>query len=344
MNKILLKSCVSLVALILLNVGVIYATPISTIETTSIELVSKSRSGRSTFDYIYRATFKNNGSAINNLIGVLSSNAIAIQVIDNLVNIGELSENETVTSIDTITLRIDRRTPFDPSALIWVFDGKFINDNEPPSDDDESLSSGRISTALKEGVLYPVGTDVVLTLNDVQFSTGTGEVTLLHNENLVESLTVNVDSILVPNLLVDGINKIVLYANDNNQNQLVFEITLWAGGNSTFINVLNAQGESITANLKLRLADDETVGFDAVAEGGIYDAVNLPSRTVIIEARTPSNEFGSGALIGGMDSAITITVKRIGEPSDIDNNDFSQGLLGWKINGNGTVTIIPEID
>lgn len=343
MKNTLLKGCMSLAALIMLSTEV-YAAPVSNIEAKSLELKSKTRSDRSTFDYIYRATFKNNSSAVNNLTGVISSDAIAIQVIDNFVNIGKLSENEIITSVDTITLRVDRKTPFDPDALIWVFDGDIIDDNAPPTDDDEPISSGSISTALKEGSLYPVGTDVILTLNDAQFSAGTGEVTLLHNENLVESLIVNTNSIIAPNLLVDGINKIVLYANDSEENQLVFEITLWAGSNSAFISILNTQGELITANLKLRLADDETVGSDAVAENGIYDAVNLPSRTVIIEVRTPSNEFGSGALIGGMDSDITITVKGIGEPSDIDNNDFSQGLLGWEINGNGTVTTIPETD
>jgi hypothetical protein len=43
-----------------------------------------------------------------------------------------------------------------------------------------------------------------------------------------------------------------------------------------------------------------------------------------------------------MDSEITITVIGVGEPSDVDNNDLSQGLLGWEINGNGTVVITPE--
>lgn len=78
--------------------------------------------------------------------------------------------------------------------------------------------------------------------------------------------------------------------------------------------------------------------------GGVYNAVNLPSRTVIIEATTSSNEFGSGALVGGSDPAITITVKGMSEASEIDNNDFSQGLSGWTIDGSGSVTVVPETD
>ena len=343
MNSILLKSGILLAAFFFVS-GAAHTAPISTIEATSMALKSKSRSGRSTFDYVYQITFRNNGSAAENVVGVVSSNATAIQLIDNLVNIGELPANTSVTSDDAITLRIDRRTPFDPTALSWMFNGDLSTNDGPPADDDESLSVGSVSTLLKEGELYSVGTDVVLTLSGAQFSLGASEVTLLHNESLVKTLIVDADSIVAPGLLVDGVNNIVLYANDNDGNQLTFSITLWAGGNSAYISILNESGQSVTANLRLRLADDETVGLDTVAVDGVYNAVNLPSRTVIIEATTTSNEFGSGALIGGVDPAITINIKGMSEVSDIDNNDFSQGLSGWTSDGNGSVTVVPETD
>lgn len=344
MNTILLKSSVllaALVALLLVGGGAL-AAPLSNIEATSMELKSKNRSGRSTFDYIYQVTFRNNGSTANNVVGVVSSNATAIQLVDNSVNIGELPANASVTGEDTITLRIDRRTPFDPTVLSWIFDGNLSAGEGPPVDDDESVSAGSVSTLLKEGELYPVGTDVLFAVSGAQFSLGENEVSLLRNESLVKNLAVDAGSIIAPGLLVDGVNNVVLYANDNGGNQLTFSITLWAGANSAYISVLNEFGQSVTANLKLRLADDETVGLDAVAEGGVYNAVNLPSRTVIIEATTSSNEFGSGALIGGSDPTITITVKGMSEASEIDNNDFSQGLSGWTIDGAGSVTVVPE--
>ena len=319
------------------------AAPISGIEATSLELVSKTRSGRSSFDYVYRATFMNTGPAARNVVGLVSSEISTIIPIDNRVDIGKVPGNATVTSDDTITLRVDRRTPFDPMALSWAFDGDIIDD-VPPSDDDESLSGGRISTVLTEGTLYPVGTDVVLTVTGAEFSLNENEVTFLHNEKIVKSLTVSPGEISAPNLLVDGRNEIVMYTNDSNNHQLTFGMTLWAGSHTAYINVVNESGQSVTADLKLRLADDETVGTDAVAQEGIYQAIDLPARTVIIEATTSSNEFGSAALIGGMDTAITIEVKGIGEASAIDNNDFSQGLSGWTIRGGGSVTIIPESD
>ncbi len=320
-----------------------HAETLTGIEATSMELVSKARAGRSTFDYVYRVGFSNAGPAARNVVGVVSSSAGSILPIDDRVDIGDLPGGVAVTSDDTIILRVDRRISFDPDALSWAFTGDIIVDG-PPSDDDESLSSGHISTALREGKLYPVGTDVVLTVSGAQFSLGANEVTFLRNENLVKSLIVEPGSITAPNLLVDGRNEIVVYANDSNNNQLAFGITLWAGSHSAYISVVNESGQSVTANLKLRLADDKAVGVDAEAQGGVYQALNLPSRTVIIEAMTAANEFGSAALIGGMDSAVTIEVRGIGDPSDIDNNDFSQGLSGWTIKGGGTVTIVPETD
>lgn len=206
-----------------------------------------------------------------------------------------------------------------PAALLTTVDspmpsstlaGEIVID-APPGDDDESLSSGRISTVLREGTLYPVGTDVVLTVTGAEFSLDENEVTFLHNEKLVKSLTVSPGEIRASSLLVDGRNEIVVYANDSNYHQLTFGMTLWAGSHTAYINVVNESGQSVTADLKLRLADDGTVGIDAVAQDGVYRAIDLPARTVIIEATTPSNEFGSAALIGGMDTATTIEVKKI---------------------------------
>lgn len=352
MNSILLKSgafLAMLTALFFLSSGT-FAAPVSNVEVTSMELKSKSRSGRFTFDYVYQITFINNGSSANNVVGIVNSNATTTQLVDDSINIGELPANVSVTSEDTITLRIDRRTPFDPAALSWIFDDDLPIRDEPPvedgppADDDESVSAGSISIPLEENELHPVGTDVLLTVSGAQFSSGANEITLLHNENLVKNLTVDADSIIASNLLADGINNIILYANDSSGNQLTFSITLWAGANSAYINILDEYEQPVTANLKLRLADDEMIGIDAVAEEGIYHAVNLPSRTMIIEATTSFNEFGSGALVGGIDSAITITVQGISEASDIDNNDFSQNLSGWTTDGNGSVAVVPETD
>lgn len=173
-----------------------------------------------------------------------------------------------ISNIEITSMELQSKSRFDPTALSWMFDGDLLIGNGPLVDDDESVSADSVSTLLKEGELYPAGANVIFTVSGAQFSLGTNEVTLLRNESLVKNLTVDADSIIAPGLLVDGVNNIVLYTNDNGGNQLTFSITLWAGTNSAYISVLNESGQSVTANLKLRLADDETVGLDAVAEGG----------------------------------------------------------------------------
>ncbi len=121
MNNITLKGSIILAALFFFTSGS-YAEPISTVEITSLELVSKSRSGRATLDYTYRATFTNSGPDANNVTGTVSSINSAVQIIENSVVIGSLAEGIATTSNDTFAIRIDRRTPFNPDALIWTFD------------------------------------------------------------------------------------------------------------------------------------------------------------------------------------------------------------------------------
>ncbi len=121
MKNIFLKGSIILTMSALFSID-IYAEPLSTVETTSIELISKSRSGRTTLDYTYQATFINSGADASNVTGFVSSTSPNIQVIENEVVIGDLDHNELTTSSDTFTLRIDRQTPFDSGALEWAFD------------------------------------------------------------------------------------------------------------------------------------------------------------------------------------------------------------------------------
>lgn len=98
------------------------AEPITTIETSSMELVSSSRSGRTTLDYTYKATFTNNGANASNVTGIVNSTSPAIQVIEGTVVIGDIPTSTPTTSDDTFTIRIDRTVPFNPDDLLWTFD------------------------------------------------------------------------------------------------------------------------------------------------------------------------------------------------------------------------------
>ncbi len=129
MNSTVLKSSISVVVSLSVCVAVFffhsvaaYAAPVVNVETTSMELVSKSRSGRTIFDYTYKASFINNGSAASNVRATVSSTNASVQIIENIVAIGDLPEGIATTSNDTFTIRIDRRIPFNSDYLSWSFE------------------------------------------------------------------------------------------------------------------------------------------------------------------------------------------------------------------------------
>ena len=95
----------------------------SNLAISDFTLISKVRSGRSTYDYTFCVTLTNQGEEnLKNVEAFLKSNADTTQIIDGNVFFGSSSPGESVTSEeDTITLRIDRLYRFDESSLEWEF-------------------------------------------------------------------------------------------------------------------------------------------------------------------------------------------------------------------------------
>ena len=83
------------------------------------ELVSKRRAGRGLYDYTYRLTIDNVGTTLNNVKVYVSCEATGTELIDDIVDFGDIPENAQVTSTDTFTLRQNRRIPFNPECLVY---------------------------------------------------------------------------------------------------------------------------------------------------------------------------------------------------------------------------------
>ncbi|OEU64979.1 MAG: hypothetical protein BBJ57_09060 [Desulfobacterales bacterium PC51MH44] len=83
-------------------------------------LVSKQRVGRTAYDYIFTANITNNGTedAVN-VTATLTSLVPTTTVIDGSLTFGAVPAGATVTSSDTLTVRIDRLYPFNESDLSW---------------------------------------------------------------------------------------------------------------------------------------------------------------------------------------------------------------------------------
>ena len=81
------------------------------------ELVSSKRVGRTLFEYEYRALSINDSEAIRNVTASVSSSNTATEIVEGDLRFPDMAAVEQARSIDTLTLRQDRRSAFDPSAL-----------------------------------------------------------------------------------------------------------------------------------------------------------------------------------------------------------------------------------
>ena len=104
------------------SISISNAEPVSGIEATSLELVGKKRSSRTTLDYTYKATFVNNGLDVSNVTATVSSSSTNVKVLEGVVVVGDLVSNTPTTSDDTFTISIDRTVPFNRDVLSWGFD------------------------------------------------------------------------------------------------------------------------------------------------------------------------------------------------------------------------------
>ena len=86
---------------------------------SNLSLVSRTRVGRTLFDYKYKVTLTNSGGALTGVTATVTSAVAATQIIDGTVAIDSLVAGAAVSPADTITIRQDRTQTFNPGALVW---------------------------------------------------------------------------------------------------------------------------------------------------------------------------------------------------------------------------------
>lgn len=87
----------------------------------SLTRLSETRVGRTTFDYVFEVSVRNDGAARRAVIADLTAVGAGSQIIDGRSIVGDIAAGQTAVSPDTITLRHDRALPFDRSGLVWSF-------------------------------------------------------------------------------------------------------------------------------------------------------------------------------------------------------------------------------
>lgn len=165
----------------------------------------------------------------------------------------------------------------------------------------------------------------------------------VNGELLETPLTFAEQSIVFQPLLQDGLNTISFKSYDIDGRPVYKTSEIYAGGNSLTVNLVDELGNFIPqdATINLKLADNLSVSVNIDAQLGTATFVNVPNRTILLEADSLDNKYGvSGGL--GTDGSVDIVLREFGLPSEIDNNDISLGLAGWETSSSSSVSVVPH--
>ena len=109
--------------------------PSELLKVVSYDLVSKKRVGRSTFEYEYALKVENNTSTgYSGVFVTLSASSDKVQLTDASAEIGTVNAFSAKDADDTIKVRIDRRTRFNPINLNATFDDETLAGIDANSD------------------------------------------------------------------------------------------------------------------------------------------------------------------------------------------------------------------
>jgi hypothetical protein len=160
-----------------------------------------------------------------------------------------------------------------------------------------------------------------------------------------DELTLTQNSISITNGVSDGRHDLILLARDIYGYTIRDEQVLWAGAETTRVVVLDESGSPIVgATVEANLSDDQHVTGKLITDvNGSVIFTNLPDRSFNVIATASENRIDI-LPTNAIGDTIILTPRGIGNPSKIDNNDFSLGdAAGWEI-GTAPVSIIPHVE
>jgi|GEM_PF-1724432 len=209
---------------------------------------------------------------------------------------------------------------------------------------DSYISNGVVTLeGASETGFNPTSGMLSFSLSEATYTSNHTEIQLYHQGTPVPQSSLNLapNSITVGPILTSGRNELLLVASDAEGKLVYEEYVLWAGNRTLQGSVVDQAGQLVNdANVTIKLGDNAEVTATAEASEGQFSFSNLPPRTVILESVADGGLAGSVAANGGQ-GFVSLPVIGFYPTSDVDNNDFSQGLAGWEV-GNAPVTLQPH--
>ncbi|GAA1853554.1 hypothetical protein [Myceligenerans crystallogenes] len=217
----------------------------------------------------------------------------------------------------------------------------------PAPEEDVPLPDGALLlSGVSESRPNPTGATLRWTLTGTTFAPDAVDHRVWINDSPVPAarFLVSETEVAVASALTAGRNVIRYEGYDSADRHLYHEAVIWAGSSSVEVNLVSEDGLPFTgtADVRLAFADNHSIGANQSWTGTTLTFPDLPNRTFVVTATTPDNlTGGSGGLAG---SRLTVRMAPIGDPSPIDNNDFSLGLDGWSFTGTGTAYTVDHTE
>lgn len=104
----------------------------SSIAVSKLTKISETRTGRTTYDYVFKLTVNNALNVVTGVTFTLTTVGPGTTIIDGSSLAATLAAGETVDLSDTITLRHDRQIAFAPDSLAWTIT---TDPKQPPLSD-----------------------------------------------------------------------------------------------------------------------------------------------------------------------------------------------------------------
>lgn len=164
------------------------------------------------------------------------------------------------------------------------------------------------------------------------------------SEVAASAINVNAESIIISDILQDGMNEIVVLAEDSAGESLSATTTIWAGSKPLTVSLVTASGGiPASALVTVRLMDQQSLSVQGSTSNGQITFQNVPDRTVLISASAEPNQMAYTTTTGGANT-VQLKFLSFNTSSAIDNNDFSKGLLGWELSDISAGSLTPHIE
>jgi len=217
-----------------------------------------------------------------------------------------------------------------------------------PQEWTEKSSTGvlELDSSIDASKFLPTSTVLKFRPTGASLAATSAALKVFNNGSEVAASAVKLDSggIVVSDILQDGVNEIVVLAEDSNGDSLSATTTIWAGSKPLTVGLVTASGGvPASALVTVRLMDQQSLSVQGTTSNGQITFQNVPDRTVLVSALAEGNQIATITTTGGVNT-VQLRFLSFNTSSAIENNDFSQGLLGWELSDMGAGSLTPHVE